>query len=109
METLEREGRLFTAYLLELENAIIGFFCEGEAVKLGTLALALPQRFPSPGQPASSLLIGYRSSNIARISAEYLANKTGKIAVASVFLRKDEDLEGGKAVLDLVKKLCPEG
>jgi hypothetical protein len=104
-ETLSRHGRNFTAYLIELENAIIGFFFEEEACRLGTLALALPRSLQPPSLGSSSVLIGHKNVNIARILAEYLSSKYGKISLASVFLRKEADLEGEKNLLELAKIL----
>ena len=86
---VEAEGRSFSAYLMEVENAVLAFFFEGESFRVGTLAIALPGSLKLSTQTTSSILVGYRNVNIARIAAEYLASKTGKIALASIFLKKE--------------------
>jgi hypothetical protein len=104
-ETLSKQGRTFTVYLLELENAVVSFFFEEEKFKLGTLALALPRIFQPPGLGSSSILLGYKNVNIARILAEYLSSKYGKLSLTSVFLQKEGDFEAERNLLELAKIL----
>jgi len=104
-ETLSRQGRTFTVYLLELENAVVSFFFEEEKFRLGTLALALPRTLQPPGLGSSSILLGHKNINIARILAEYLSSRYGKLSLASVFLQKEADFEGARNLLELAKTL----
>ena len=103
-ETLSWRGKTLNVYLLELENAVVGFFSEGEEVRLGTLALALPRGLP-PSLGSSSILLGHRNAGIARILAEYLSSKHGKMALISVFLRREAEIADQKSLLQLAKTL----
>ena len=105
-ETLSKQGRTFTVYLLELENAVVSFFFEEGGSKLGTLALALPKASLQPlGLGGSSILLGYKNVNITRILAEYLSSRYGKLSLTSVFLQKEADFEAERSLLELAKTL----
>jgi len=103
-ETVALKGKEITAYLIEFKNAVLGVFTEEEG-SLGTLALALPAAQQQPNLGRSTVLLGYKNSNIARILAEYLAAKFGKISLASVFLRFDGDIEAGRVMMRIIQKV----
>lgn len=99
--TLEEGGKRVTLLTLSLTNAVFAFFFEGTEQKAGTLAVALPSQMrPSM---TSSVLLGTKNGNIARIAAEYLASTRNKMAYASVNLSKENDTEAGRLVLRLAK------
>ncbi|WP_309492227.1 hypothetical protein [Candidatus Hecatella orcuttiae] len=103
-KTVELEGRKFSVYIFELDNAILSFFFEGEKTKLGTLAVATPP-IPPSAPHSSSLLLGYKNSHLARVLAEYLAAKWGKTALASVFIPQENDPLAGRTLMNLVKSM----
>lgn len=84
LEEMKENGTSFLALRLETKNADLVLFSEGED-RLGTLAVAVPQREKMLGPPTSSILLGDRNIIVARLLAERLAEKTGKLALASVF------------------------
>jgi ubiquinone biosynthesis protein UbiJ len=102
-ETITINGKHLTAYLVEFKNAIIGVFSEEEG-NFGTLALALPAYQHQPEVGRSTILLGHKNAALARILAENLAAKFGKISLSSVFLRLEGDLETGKALTNLIQK-----
>jgi len=68
------------------------------------LAVAIPQKEKLLGQPLSSVLLGDRNIIIARLLAENLAQKTGKIALASVFAKTLAEKDVGPIFLKLFEK-----
>lgn len=89
--------------LFRLENAVIAFFYEGLA-KLGTVAVSLtgPGRV---GLGPSSTILGEKNRLAARVVAERLASKTGRIALVSVYADMPER-ELLKAMVRLIEKIC---
>jgi hypothetical protein len=104
---IEERGTVFLATHLETGNANIFLLSEKEA-RLGTLAVAIPQKMDRVGPPISSILLGERNVTISRLIAERLARNTGKIALVSVFLETVNDAEGGLILLKLVEKNLKE-
>lgn len=96
----------FYAIRLETRNANLLFLSEAED-QLGTLAVAMPPTEKMVGPPVSSILLGDRNAIVARLIAERLAQKTGKIGLASVF-SKLNDTETGTAFLKLLDKTFTE-
>ena len=97
----------YCAVRLETKNASLLLLSEGED-QLGTLAVALPQSDKMLGPPVSSILLGYRNTIIARLIAERLAHKTGKLGLASVFTNKLSDTDAGTVFLKLFDKAFDE-
>jgi len=97
----------FSAVRVETKNANLLLLSEGED-RLGTLAVSLPPAEKMLGPPVSSILLGDRNTIIARMVAERLAQKTGKIALASIFTTKLNDREVGSAFLELFDKALVE-
>jgi hypothetical protein len=84
-ELIEENSSYFSVYI-ETENANQLFLSEGED-KLGTLAVSIPQPSKLVGSTLSSVLLGQKNMMVARLLAELLAHKTGKISLVSVFTR----------------------
>lgn len=102
-KSVEKDGKKFTAYLIEFENAVFGFFFEGENRRVGTMALATPKTGLT--MASSTLIVGHRNVNIARILAEHLASKFRKLAVSSVFIYQENNIHSNKILLELAKSL----
>jgi len=74
--------------------------------KLGTLALAVPKTTDELGLMASSsILVGNKNEISARMFAEYVATKKGKIAMVSVYLDKLSEMEAQKYFKQLIEKV----
>jgi len=103
-EEIKENETQFLALHLETKNANIIFLSENED-QLGTLAVALPQTQKMLGPPLSSVLLGDRNIIVARMLAERLAEKTGKIALASVFAKTLDEKTVGPVFLKLFEKV----
>lgn len=101
-EIVEQDTHFFAVYI-ETENANQLFLSEGED-KLGTLAVALPQKQKLVGPPLSSVLLGDRNIMIARVLAELLAQKTNKIGLVSVFIKSVSEQEAAPILRKLLEK-----
>jgi len=106
-EQIEEHEIPFLALRIETKNANLLLLSEGED-QLGTLALAIPQAEKILGPPLSSVLLGDRNIITARLIAERLAQKTGKIALASVFAKTINEREAGPIFLKLFEKVLRE-
>lgn len=104
---MKQNETLFVAVRLETRNANILLLSEGED-QLGTLAVGVPQKDRMLGPPMSSVLLGDRNVIVARLLAERLAEKTGKIALASVFAKTIAEKDVGSAFLKLFDKALEE-
>ena len=102
-EELKENDRLFVALRMETQNANMILLSEDED-QLGTLAVALPQSQKMLGPPLSSVLLGDKNVILARMMAERLAAQTGKIALASVFVKTLAEREVGPVLLKLFDK-----
>ena len=102
-EKIEEGRSLFLATYFKMDNACIFFLSENES-RLGTLAVALPQKQKMIGPPLSSILLGDRNIMIARILAERLASKTNTIALVSIFIKTVNEKEAGPILLRLLEK-----
>lgn len=107
-ETLEKDRR-FLAILVETKNAVLVLLSEGED-QLGTLAASVPSTSGIQTQPTlSSLLLGERNAVTARMLAERLAAKTGKIGLASVYVRSMSEAEVTPTLVKLFEKVTSGG
>ena len=84
-EKITKNNTPLLALFIETKNANVILLSEGED-QLGTLAVALPQAPKMVGPPLSSVLLGDRNTVISRVLAERLAQRTGKMALVSVFV-----------------------
>jgi len=104
---MKQNETLFVAVRVETKNANILLLSEGED-QLGTLAVGVPQKDRMLGPPMSSVLLGDRNVIVARLLAERLAEKTGKIALASVFAKSVAEKDAGSVFLKLFDKALEE-
>ena len=84
-ELLEKDTRFLAVYV-EAKNSCMIMLSEKED-KLGTLAIAVPKPKDMVGAATSSVLLGDKNVISARMFAEYVASKKGKIALVSVYSR----------------------
>ncbi|MEM2917314.1 MAG: hypothetical protein QXN63_03040 [Candidatus Bathyarchaeia archaeon] len=100
-ELWEKEWHFLAVYL-ETKNACLVLLSEAED-RLGTLAIALPQT--AERTSLSSVLLGERNVTTARILAERLSLKTGKIALVSVFIKSINETEASPFLFRLFEKI----
>ena len=84
--------------VLNMKNAVVAFFWEGGEMRLGTLSVAIPGG-------VSSTIMGVRDSIIGRMLAERIAERVGKVAVVSVYLKTVSVDVAGKPLLELSSRL----
>jgi len=73
--------------------------------KLGTLAIAVPKPKDLLGPVSSSVLLGDKNAVSARMFAEYVAAKKGKIVLVSVYLEKLSEMQAQTFFMHLVEKV----
>jgi len=73
--------------------------------KLGTMAIAVPKPKDTLGTVTSSVLLGDRNVISARMFAEYVASKKGKIAVVSVYLEKVSEVQAQEYFMNLIERV----
>jgi hypothetical protein len=93
----------FQATLFKLENAVLVFFYSAKTMKLGTLALALPQ-FAGKSY-LSSILLGDRNHVITKILAGRIAQKYSEIALVSTHLPEIQEANVSSILFKLAEKL----
>lgn len=101
-EVVERGARFLIVYL-EAKNSCLVFLSEGED-RLGTLAVAVPKTHGLPLQLPSSVLLGDRNAVLACTFAEYLASKSGKIALVSVYLGTVDEARAQPIFMRLIER-----
>ena len=103
-EITEKETR-FLAIYVEAKNSCLILLSENQD-KLGTLAIAVPKPNIELGFVASSsVLVGNKNEISARMFAEYVAAKKGKIAMVSVYLDKLTEMEAQAYFKRLIEKV----
>jgi len=102
-ELLERDMRFLAVYV-EAKNSIMIMLSEKDD-KLGTMAIAVPKPKDILGQVTSSVLLGDKNVISARMFAEYVAAKKGKIAVVSVYLDKVGEIQAQEFFMHLIEKV----
>lgn len=103
-EELQEQDRRFLAVYVEAKNSIMIMLSEKED-KLGTLAIAVPKPKDLMGSVTSSILLGDKNVISARMFAEYVASKKGKITMVSVYLDQLTELQAQSFFMHLVDKL----
>jgi len=103
-EEMVEANIVFSAVLLEMNNAYMVLLSEGEE-NLGTLAVSLPQRQGMVGPPLSSTLLGERNAMLARLLAERLAKSLEKMVLVSVFVKTRDEREAGRIFLRLLDRV----
>jgi len=94
----------FLAVYMETRNASLILLSENED-KLGTLAIAVPKPREMLGPPTSSVLLGDKNAISARMFAEYLASRKGKIALVSIYLETVGEMEAQSIFMKLIEKV----
>jgi hypothetical protein len=102
-ELFEKDTRFLAVYV-EAQNSIMIMLSENED-KLGTLAIAVPKPKDLLGSVMSSVLLGDKNVISARMFAEYVASKKGKIAMVSVYLEKVGEMQAQAFFMHLIDKL----
>ena len=103
-EELQEMDTRFLAVYVEAKNSCMIMLSEKED-KLGTLAIAVPKSNDTLGSATSSVLLGDRNEISARMFAEYVASKKGKIAMVSVYLDKVGEIQAQEFFMHLLDKL----
>jgi hypothetical protein len=94
----------FLAVYMEAKNACLILLSESED-KLGTLAIAVPKPKDLLGPAISSILLGDKNAISARMFAEYLASRKGKIALVSIYLEKMGEMQAQSIFMRLIEKV----
>ena len=102
-ELLEQDTRFLAVYV-ETKNSCLIMLSEKED-RLGTMAIAVPKPKDLLGPVSSSVLVGDRNSVSARMFAEYVAVKKGKIAMVSVYLDKLGEMQAQAFFMHLIEKV----
>jgi len=102
-ELLEQDMRFLAVYV-EAKNSCMIMLSENED-KLGTLAIAVPKPKDMIGSVTSSVLLGDKNVISARMFAEYVASKKGKIALVSVYLDKVGEMQAQAFFMHLIDKV----
>lgn len=100
-ELLEQDIRFLAVYV-EAKNSCLILLSERED-KLGTLAISVPKPRDLLGPVSSSVLLGDKNSVSARMFAEYLAAKKGKIALVSVYLETLSEIQAQSFFMHLIE------
>jgi len=103
-EELQQQDTRFLAVYVEAKNSCMIMLSENED-KLGTMAIAVPKPKDLLGSVTSSVLLGDKNMISARMFAEYVASKKGKIAMVSVYLEKVTELQAQSFFMHLIDKL----
>lgn len=107
-EELNEQDRRFLAVYVESKNSIMLMLSEKED-KLGTMAIAVPKPKDLVGSVTSSVMLGDRNVISARMFAEHVASKKGKIAVVSVYVETVPELQAQPFFMHLIDKLLKTG
>src|SRR3989337_4324238 len=103
-EELVEQDMRFLAVYLEANNSCLILLSERED-KLGTLAIAVPKPKDLLGPVSSSVLLGDKNAVSARMFAEYVAAKKGKIALVSVYLDRLNEMQAQAFFMHLIEKV----
>ena len=103
-EELFEQDMRFLAVYLEANNSCLILLSERED-KLGTLAIAVPKPKDLLGPVSSSVLLGDKNAVSARMFAEYVAAKKGKIALVSVYLERLSEMQAQAFFMHLIEKV----
>ncbi len=103
-EEIQQQDTRFLAVYVEAKNSIMIMLSEKED-KLGTMAIAVPKPRDMVGAVTSSVLLGDRNVISARMFAEYVASKKGKIAVVSVYLERFNEIQAQEFFMHLIDKV----
>jgi len=102
-ELVEQDTRFLAVYV-EAKNSCLVLLSEEED-KLGTLAVAVPKPRDLLGPVSSSILLGDRNAISARMFAEFVASRKGKIALVSVYLNRLNELQAQAFFMHLLENI----
>jgi hypothetical protein len=102
-ELIEQDTRFLAVYV-EAKNSCLIMLSEKED-RLGTLAVAVPKPKDLLGPATSSVLLGDKHAVSARMFAEYVAAKKGKIAMVSVYLDRLSEMQAQTFFMHLLEKI----
>ena len=102
-ELVEQDTRFLAVYV-EAKNSCLILLSERED-KLGTLAVAVPKPKDLLGPVSSSVLLGDKNAVSARMFAELVAAKKGKIALVSIYLDKLSEMQAQAFFMHLIEKV----
>jgi len=97
-EAIVGDKRLHYA-VLELANAVLALFWEGDEPRLGTLSVTLPDR-------VSSTLLGERDILLGQLLGEHLSVIYRKLVLVSTNFSVSTGREAGSKLIDMVRKLA---
>ena len=103
-EELQEKHTRFLAVYVEAQNSVMIMLSERED-KLGTLAIAVPKAKDLLGSVTSSVLLGDKNVISARMFAELVAAKKGKIAMVSIYLEKMGEMQAQAFFMRLIDKV----
>jgi hypothetical protein len=103
-EEINRQDTRFLAVYVEAKNSIMIMLSEKED-RMGTMAIAVPKPRDLLGSVTSSVLLGNKHVISARMFAEYIAAKKGKIAVVSVYLDRASEIQAQEFFMHLIDKV----
>jgi hypothetical protein len=103
-DEIVEQDRHFLAVYLETENSCLILLSERED-KLGTLAIAVPKPKEMLGPLTSSILLGDSHAISARMFAEYVASKKGKMALVSIYLETMDEMQAQSFFKKLIERV----
>jgi len=103
-DEITEENVKFLAIFIETKNSCIFLLSQNED-RLGTLVAAVPPGKGLIGPSTSSILLGGKNATIARILAEKMASKTGKVSLVSVYLETLDESMASPILARLVDKV----
>ncbi|MBN1682687.1 hypothetical protein JW865_03950 [Candidatus Bathyarchaeota archaeon] len=92
------EGKKYSVGVLELSNAVIILFWEGDDPKLGSTSITLPKL-------ASTQVIGERDQVFGQMVGTQIANKFNKITLVSTHLQLSKSEGRDKVLIELLNNL----
>jgi hypothetical protein len=103
-EELHDKDTKFLAVYVEAQNSVMIMLSERED-KMGTLAIAVPKAKDLLGSVTSSVLLGDKNMITARMFAELVAAKKGKIAMVSIYLEHADEMQAQALFMRLIDKV----
>jgi hypothetical protein len=103
-EELSAGDTTFLAVYVEAQNSVLILLSE-RVDKMGTVAVAVPKPAELLGPATSSVLMGDKNAISARMFAEHIAAKKGKIAMVSIYLEQASELDAQKFFMRLLEKV----
>ncbi len=93
----EAEGKTLSCGVLELDNAVLALFWEGDEPKLGSTTVTVPGA-------ASSQILGDRDQLMGRMLGAHISARSGKMSLVSTHLPQGHSEAMGKTLLELARR-----